>query len=115
MIIFIPGTTRIGYDDDKDELNIEKHGYSLSCAEDVINDIMFFQPNYIISDEYMENEEVRFLILGEYEGRVVLIACNARDEGKLIRPISMRSASKKEREIFNENPPHLDITALFAD
>ena len=114
-MIFIPGTTIVEYDEDKDEINRSKHGYSLSCAEDVITDIMFFQPNYIISDEYDENGESRFMILGEYENNTILIACTERDGGKTIRPISMRKASNKEKEIFKNNPPSFNIDELFSD
>lgn len=114
-MMLVPGTTEIDYDDIKDVINIEEHGYSLECAIDVLNEIMLFQGNYIISDEYFENGEDRFMILGDYNGETVLIACTMRNNGKQVRPFSMRTASKKERSILENNPSSFDISALLED
>ena len=96
---------RICYDCEKNKQNINKHGYSLSCAQDVLDHML--QPGMLgpefIADSSREGEE-RGTMMAKYEGKTVFIVYTWRcDEGEdICRIISMRAASDKEAEEFNE-------------
>jgi len=100
----IPGTTKIEYDHDKEDYNRNKHKYSLICAVDILEGAATFQQAFITIDRIMEEGEIRHIHLAQYQGRIVQFVTTMR-EGETIRVISMRDASKKEREIYRQNPP----------
>jgi uncharacterized DUF497 family protein len=99
-IMFTVGMV-VEFDNDKAEINLEKHRYSLECAQDVINSITLFgNERFIVSDPFYENNEVRYMLLAEYNGDIIHIAFTWRD--KTMRVISLRTASKKERKTFED-------------
>jgi uncharacterized DUF497 family protein len=99
------GTTKIEYDENKEEKNRKNHKYSLSCAADIFEEILLLQPNKMItSDSFNENGEIRHMHLAEYQNKTVLFVTTMRDN-ETIRIISMHDADEKYREIYRQNPP----------
>lgn len=113
QIRFVLGTTAIDYDPNKEEQNKSKHGYSLSCAQDVIEQLLLLQKP-ALHRSYMRGDEERFDMMTEYQNRIVHITATMR-KGDVVRVISMRDASEKERKEYEENPPQFDISALLGD
>ena len=113
-MILIPGRTTIDYDENKNQKNIKKHGYSLEEAKHVLEEIMLLQPKYIVSEDYEKNYETRFNILGTYKGDVVTLACTLRDEGEVVRVINMHRVDRGQK-ILDENPPSFDVSELLGE
>ena len=98
---------RVEYAPEKEEQHRKKHKYSLSCAQYVI-DRMLLPLSGLPSPEFIaespRNGEERWKMMAKYEGKTVFIVYTWRcDEGEdICRIISMRAASDKEAEEFNE-------------
>ena len=101
-IIFSVGM-QVEFDDEKNEINYDKHGFSLKCAQDIVESITLFgKDHYIMSDGYIDNGEQRYMMLAEYSGVIVLIAFTWRNG--TMRVISFRKAKKgKEVSIFYDH------------
>ena len=84
---------RFEWDERKNMINIQKHGYSFKKAMKV-----FLDDNRIISDDYFENGEWRYNVIGMVD-KVLLVACADRDQD-VIRLISARPATKEEEAIY---------------
>lgn len=85
------------WDENKNAINIVKHGISFKEASTV-----FFDERALIFDdpEHSEQEE-RFLILGISEDANLCIVCHCyRESDTVIRLISARKATKKEGERY---------------
>ncbi|WP_260293073.1 BrnT family toxin [Sedimenticola hydrogenitrophicus] len=85
------------WDPTKARSNLRKHGVSFEEAKSV------FYDEYAIQFDDVENseEEDRFLMLGlSNELRVLIVAHCERQSGKIIRIISARKATKKERKFY---------------
>lgn len=86
---------------DWDQWNIQKneikHGVSSLEAESA-----FFDPDYLMFDDITHSQsEERYILFGKgMENRVLMIAFTLRN--KRIRVITARTASKKEREFYEE-------------
>ena len=96
------GRTRIDYDTTKEEENRKKHGYSLESAVYILEKeiLPIISVPIITSYSFREKDEVRHLHMGVDDvGEVVLFVTTMRPN-ETIRVISLRRASKKEREIF---------------
>ncbi len=88
-----------GFDWDKgNELkNWEGHGVKKTEAEQV-----FFNQPLVVFDTYSQNDSNRFLALGKTnEGRFLTVIFTVRKK-KLIRVISARDMSRKERKAYEE-------------
>ena len=87
------------WDDGKDLVNQRKHGTSFDEAKSVFFDeyaIQFF-------DEEHSCFEDRYIMLGISARARVLVICHSENEaGNLIRIISARKATTKERSIYTE-------------
>ena len=81
------------WDDKKNKINIQKHGYSFKKAAKV-----FLDENRIESDHYQENGEWRFDVIGKIK-EIVFVVCTDRKEDT-IRIISARKATKREEETY---------------
>ena len=81
------------WDDQKDEINLRKHGVTFAEAATVFDDplaITFFDPDH-------SQEESRFLTIGmSIDGRVLTLSHT--DRGENIRIISVRAATRFERK-----------------
>ncbi len=88
------------WDASKAKSNFEKHGVSFEEAKSVFYDEYASQ---FFDEEHSESED-RFIMLGisNYSRVLVVIHCE-RDGGEIIRLISARKATKKERG-FYEGP-----------
>ena len=86
------------WDERKNRQNQKKHGVSFDEAQSVFFDDQareFFDP------EHSEDEE-RFLLIGRsYRLRVLLICHCFRERKGVIRIISVRRATKKERAVYH--------------
>ena len=86
------------WDERKDRQNQKKHGVSFEEAQSVFFDDAareFFDP------DHSEDEE-RFLLVGRsYRLRVLLICHCHRESESVIRIISARRATKKERAVYH--------------
>lgn len=81
----------------KSRSNLKKHGVYFEEARSVFYDEYAIQ----FDDEENSEEEERFLMLGLSNKLRVLIVCHCeRESGKVIRIISARKVTKKEREYY---------------
>ena len=85
------------WDENKNIINMEKHGLSFEEASSV-----FFDDRAILFDDPVHSmEEDRFLLLGMSETAKVCIVCHCyRESDTVIRIISARQATKKEEERY---------------
>lgn len=86
------------WDSTKAASNKKKHGISFEEAKSVFYDE--FAAQFYDSDS-SELGEDRFLMLGiSYESRILLVCHCEEDSGDIIRIISARKATKKERKLY---------------
>ena len=83
----------ITWDERKRRLNLKKHGFDFVDAEEV-----FLGLTYTYEDDRFSYAERRFVTLGLLRGNVVSLV--HAEEGDHIHVISMRKATKREREIY---------------
>ena len=85
------------WDENKNRINIQKHGIDFSEAVTVFYDteaIVFDDPDHSDSEE-------RFLILGLSQAeRLCIVSHCYRGNDDIIRIISARKATKRERETY---------------
>lgn len=93
---------RFAWNDGKNRVNQRKHGVSFEEAKTVFYDeqaIEFPDPDH-------SREEDRFLMLGLSRRLRVLIVCHCfREDDAVIRILSARKATKKERERYDQRTP----------
>ncbi len=84
-----------------DDGNSEKNWISHQVAKSECEQIFFNQPLVIGNDEKHSTVEKRYYVLGQTDSdRLLYIVCTVRQN--LIRVISARDMSKKEREVYNQ-------------
>ena len=88
------------WDEDKNKKNVISHKISFEEAKTV-----FFDPNAkVIYDPDHSEDEDRFIILGLSKLLNILVVCHCyRENEKIIRIISARKATPKEREQYGGN------------
>ena len=85
------------WDDNKNKINITKHGISFEEASSVFLD----EKALLFDDPEHSEEEERFLLLGMSEDANLCIVCHCyRESDTVIRLISARKATKKESERY---------------
>jgi hypothetical protein len=85
------------WDPKKDAANQRKHGVSFEEASTVSSD----EHALLIDDPDHSEEEEHFILLGLSAGLRTLVVCHCyREAQDVIRFISARKASKKEREAY---------------
>lgn len=85
------------WDDAKANANVKKHGVSFDDAKSVFLD----EHAKLIPDPDHSIEEERFVLLGYSSSLKVLVVCHCyRAEGRVIRIISARKATRKEMQIY---------------
>lgn len=90
---------RFEWNSRKATLNIRKHGVSFDEAGTVFDDPLAA----IFDDETHSTAEVRELIIGySIAGRLLLVSFTERP-GNMLRLISARVATKKERQDYEDN------------
>ncbi len=85
------------WDENKNVINIEKHGINFAEAKTV-----FYDESAILFDDPEHSEdESRFILLGLSEKANVCIVCHCyRESDSVIRIISARKATKKEESRY---------------
>jgi uncharacterized DUF497 family protein len=92
---------RFEWDETKARSNARKHGVRFKDAM-----LVFADPYALVEQDRLEGGEYRWQTLGLAGGIVLLlVAHTVRDEqeGELIRIISARRATRKERKRYGEN------------
>ena len=85
----------IVWDPEKARTNMKRHGIRFSDAE-----MVFFDPNALTREDLDVNSEQRFVSIGmDAIGRVLVVYTY---RGEDIRLISARTATKRERERYEE-------------
>ena len=86
------------WDPEKAKLNKKNHNVSFEEARSIFYDEYAIQ---FYDEEHSELEEDRFLMLGLSSESRILIVCHCeKDSGNVIRIISARKATKKERSFY---------------
>jgi uncharacterized DUF497 family protein len=97
------GRTKIEYDPGKEQINREKHGYSLQSGVQQLERMIFpigTPPPCVTSDAFLEGCEVRHQHMGvDDSGKIVIMVTTMRP-GETVRLISFRRASFEERKVF---------------
>ena len=85
------------WDENKNRINLEKHGITFEEASTV-----FFDNRAILFDDPEHSmDEDRFLLLGMSETAKVCIVCHCyRESDTVIRIISARQATRKEEQRY---------------
>jgi uncharacterized DUF497 family protein len=85
------------WDDAKNKINIQKHGIDFQDARDIFNSplLEWEQPN-----TFTEHGEIRFNAIGLMHSYEVFAVYTERENGTIIRFISVRQANKNERENY---------------
>jgi uncharacterized DUF497 family protein len=85
------------WDDNKNQTNIEKHGFDL-----IIGALVWHDKSRIVApDNRKDYGEDRFNCIGITEYGILTVCYTMRGEN--IRIISARFASRKERRFYNDN------------
>lgn len=84
------------WDDRKNEINIEKHGFDFADAHQI-----FDLPMVVDLDERNDYGEDRWIGIGMLDGRIVVVVYTEPDEGT-IRIISLRKALTHERKRYEQ-------------
>ena len=98
----IDWTRVVGFDWDagNERKSVDKHGVRQTEAEQAF----FNQPLLVLEDERHSADEPRFHALGRTEaGRRLQITFTLRREGSLVRVISARDMSARERAIHDKS------------
>ena len=85
----------------KAESNRRKHGVSFDLAAEVFDD-----PYAVAEQDRVEDGELRWQTIGMVEGVVVLLVghtVQGEESDAIIRIITARKATRKERERYEEN------------
>ena len=85
------------WDDGKAEANLRKHGVSFIEASTVFED----EKALFMADPMHSDDEERFLILGlSARSRVLIVAHCYREDIEIIRIISARKASARQKQTY---------------
>jgi len=88
---------RFEWDDGKNRLNFKKHGITFETAQ-----LVFEDPPALSYQDYVSDGEERWQTFGMIAGVIVLVAHTFWEEDgeEIIRIISARKASSRERSIY---------------
>ena len=82
------------WDENKRLVNLEKHGLDIADA-----DLVYEDPKKITIQSNTATEE-RWQDFSEIDGNLVVLTCVYTLRGEIVRFISFRYASRKERKVF---------------
>jgi uncharacterized DUF497 family protein len=95
---------RFEWDEAKNLANQRKHGVSFEDASEIFRD-----PLYVSLKERIQDEEQRWQTFGEVDGWMLMMAAHTVREAdrhgqtiEVIRIISARYATRKERQIYED-------------
>ena len=89
------------WDENKEKINISKHGLDFSTAALVFRD----QNRLEWFDELHSDYEDRYITIGEINGIAVVLMVVYTERGDAIRLISARKATKQERLTIKSQDP----------
>lgn len=93
------GMIRFEWDENKNRINLRKHGVSFGEAKTVFYD----DAALVIDDPEHSEEEERFIILGLSTQANLLVVCHCcRESDTVIRIISARKATKTESRYYGK-------------
>lgn len=81
------------WDDDKNKINIQKHGFDFSDAKHIFED-----PYLVLEDKRKDYGEKRFIAVGWINSRLVILIYTKRKQN--YRIISLRKANEREKKKF---------------
>jgi uncharacterized protein len=87
---------RLEWDQAKNVLNMEKHGYDFNDAHK-----LFVADRLEFLDDRYDYGEIRYLVIGSIEGRLVVAIYTLRSSA--VRLISVRKANSREKERFRKS------------
>ncbi len=85
------------WDERKRRENIRKHGIDFAIAPE-----FFSAPLLVRFDTRQDYGEDRWVALGLARGRIVVVVYTERDNGEIIRIISVRKALQHERKCYEQ-------------
>lgn len=88
------------WDENKEKINLAKHGIDFSTASLVFQDenrIEFFDALHSMSED-------RYITIGEINGIAVIVMVVYTERGNAIRLISARKATRQERSKYYDCP-----------
>jgi uncharacterized DUF497 family protein len=86
---------KIDFDPAKDAVNIGAHGISLTASKELLEG---FTVEWI--DDRIDYGEIRIIAIGEINE--LEFVCVYTMRGELYRPISLRRANRKERNVYHQ-------------
>lgn len=87
---------RFEWDDNKEQINIAKHGLDFTTAARVFED----ENRLELYDEVHSDTEDRYITIGEINGVAIIVFVVYTERGDAIRLISARKATKQERRAY---------------
>lgn len=87
---------RFEWDDNKEQINIAKHGIDFTTAARVFED----ENRLELYDEAHSDTEDRYITIGEINGVAIVVFVVYTERGDAIRLISARKATKQERRAY---------------
>ena len=87
---------RFEWDDNKEQINIAKHGIDFTTAARVFED----KNRLELYDEAHSDIEDRYITIGEINGVAIIVFVVYTERGDAIRLISARKATKQERRAY---------------
>jgi len=85
------------WDEKKNEQNIKKHGFDFAEANQVFDSVLISSLHD--SQDYGED---RWIAIGMLQNGTVVVVVFSEEENDIIRMISMRKASKNEKERYEK-------------
>ena len=101
------GSTKIEFDENKEQKNRSKHGYSLESAKYILESfILHFHPPLLFRGPEKTGDEFRSEIMSlDDTGKVVLFFVVTMRPNESVRIISLREADDKEAKIYRGFTP----------
>ena len=87
---------RFEWDDNKEQINIAKHGIDFTTAARVFED----ENRLELYDEAHSDTGDRYITIGEINGVAIIVFVVYTERGDAIRLISARKATKQERRAY---------------
>jgi len=85
------------WDEKKNEQNIRKHGFDFAEAKQVFDSVLISS-----LDDSQDYGEDRWIAIGMLQNGTVVVVVFTEEENDIIRMISMRKASKNEKERYEK-------------
>lgn len=87
---------RYEWDEAKREANLIKHGLDFVIAADV------YEADHKLTIPSPRSTEMRFVDVAELDGELITLSLAYTLRGDAVRVISLRSANRKERRMYDE-------------